>query len=859
MAAFLQDIRHGFRLLFLYRHRGFTAVAALVLAFGIGANTAAFTIINTLVLKPRLGAPDHEMAGVYSRDRTQVDAWRSFSYPNYSDLRDRKVFASLTAHNFSLLGLTEGTTTRRIFADVITANYFDTFAVPLARGRAFTMEEERPGANLPVTIVSHGLWQRLGGTDQVVGTTITLNSRKFTIVGVAPKGFGGSMVMVSPELYVPTGVYDTITNDFLREGLPATLGDRRHHALILVGRLKPGDTLETVKPALENAGAQLEQAFPGENQNQALQVAPLARLSVSSSPQTDDGLGILATLLFSMSGLVLLVASFNLANMLLARGSARQKEFAIRLAIGGSRMRIVRQLLAESIVLAVAGGILATFVAWGATRLLTTSLSPMLPLNIEFETAPDVRILAVTFGLCVLSALLFGLGPAWRHAKTDAVPELKDQAGEVTGGRRSRFATRNVLVMGQLAFSLVTLTAAGMFIRSAMDAAVADPGFTFERGILANTDPSLAGRDTVATKRIQEQSIARLRAMPGVESASIGSIMAFGEFTEGRSVQKAGAPLKPGATSTMSMGTGDGIQEEKIEGLVDAVSTSIGADYFRTLGLPVTRGREFTTAEEFSASEDRIAIIDETLAEKLFGKANPLDQIVQWQTGRRGADRTVTARVVGVVAPSHHQLLEGAMRAHIFTPVGQDPRASLFFHLRTTAPTAEAEIAMLPDVRRELMAIDPEVPIISIETRPMFRDRNLVLWALDAGAKIFFGFGSLALFMTVVGVYGVKSYLVARRTREIGIRVALGATGRDVIGMVVRDGGITTALGIVVGLVLSVAAGSAIRSMLVGDGKFDGTAIIGSVIALTAAVTMAAWLPARRATKVAPTIALRSE
>lgn len=857
MAVFLQDLRFGFRLLF--RHRGFTAVAALVLAFGIGANTAAFTIINTLVLKPRPGAPDHELAGVYSRDRTQADAYRSFSYPNYAELRDQKLFASLTAHTFSLLGLAEGTGTKRVFADIITANYFDTFGVGIERGRAFTMEEERPGSNIPVTIISYGLWQRLGGTDQVVGSTLTINSRKFNVVGIAPKGFGGSMVMASPELYVPTGVYDTITNDFLREGLPATLADRRHHALILVARLKSGDTLKTVTPGLENAAALLEQAYPGENQNQTLLVAPLARMSVSSSPQTDDGLGVVALLLFSMSGLVLLVAAFNLANMLLARGSARQKEFAIRLAIDGSRSRLVRQLLAESVALAVAGGLVATFVAWGATRLLATSLSPRLPLNLEFETAPDLRILAVTVGLCILSALLFGLGPAWRHAKTDALPELKDQAGEVTGGRRSRFATRNVLVMGQLAFSLVTLTAAGMFIRSAMESAVADPGFTFERGILANVDPSLAGRDVVATKRYQEQAIARLRAMPGVESASVGSIMPFGEFTEGRSVQKAGAPLKPGATSTMSMGTGGAASDQVVEGLIDSISTQIGGDYFRTLGLAVTKGREFTTAEEFSPSENRVAIIDETLATKLFGTTSPIDQIIQWQAGRRGSDRTVVARVVGVVAPTHHQLLEGEMPPHVFTPVGQDPRASLFFHVRTTAPTAEAEAAMLQDVRRELSSIDSEVPIISLETRSMFRDRNLILWTLGAGAKIFMAFGVLALFMTVVGVYGVKSYLVARRTREIGIRVALGATSRDVIGMVVRDGAVTTVLGIVGGLALSIAAGSAIRSMLFGDGKFDLTVIGGSMLALTAAATLAAWFPARRASRVAPILALRSE
>jgi putative ABC transport system permease protein len=857
MAALLQDLKFGVRLLF--RHRGFTIVAALVLALGIGANTAVFTIINSMVLKPRPGAPDAELAGVFSRDRTQADAYRAFSYPNYADLRDRKdLFVSLAAHNFSLLGLTEGGTTRRIFVDVVTSNYFDTFGVPLARGRAFTLDEERPGENIPVAILGYGMWQRLGGQDDVVGSTIRLNGRLFTVVGVAPRGFGGSMVIVSPELFVPTGVYDTITNDFLREGLPATLGDRRHHALILIARLKPGATIESVTPALEAAGAHLEQAYPGENQNQSLLMARLSRMSVSTSPQTDDGMGTLSLLLFSMSGLVLLVASFNLANMLLARGSSRQKEFAIRLAIGGSRFRLVRQLLAENVVLAAAGGVVATLAAWWSTRLLMTSFESKLPLAVQFDTAPDIRILAATVGLCLVSALLFGLGPAWRHARTDAVPELKDQAGEITGGRRSRFATRNLLVMGQLALSLVTLTAAGMFIRSALESAVADPGFTFERGIMVNVDPSLAGRDQAASRQFYERALARLRAMPGVTSVSASSLMPFSEFTETNEIQKAGAPLRREGGGSMSMGAG-GDSSDTIEGLVDSVATSIGADYFRTIGLAVTEGREFTAAEELTPSENRIAIIDETLAERLFGKANPVDQLIQWQAGRRGGNQTVVARVVGVVAPSRHQLLEPGMRPHVYTPFGQDYRSSMFLHARTSAPTAEAEAAMLPDVRRELLALDASLPIISLETRPMFRERNLVLWVLRAGANVFMAFGALALFMSVVGVYGVKSYLVARRTREIGIRVALGATPRNVVRMIVQDGVVTAVLGLVAGLGLSIVAGSAIRGLLFGDGRFDATVILGSVVALGAAATIAAWLPARRATRVAPTLALRSE
>jgi predicted permease len=857
MSAFLQDIKYGVRL--LVRHRGFTVIAALVLALGIGANTAVFTLINTMLLKPRPGVPDAELVGVFSRDRTQPDVYRGFSYPNYADLRDRgDLFASLTAHDFAMVGLAEGNTTRRVFADVITANYFDTFGVPVIHGRAFTKDEERPAANLPVVILGYGMWQRMGGDKNIVGTTIRLNSRVFNIVGVASRGFGGSLILVTPELFLPMGVYDSITNDFLKDGQPPSIGDRRHSSLVLVGHLKPGATLASTKPTLDTVSAQLEQAYPGENKNQSLLMAPLSRMSVSTQPQTDEGMGMVALLLFAMSGLVLLVASFNLANMLLARGSSRQKEFAIRLAIGGSRSRLVRQLLAESVVLAALGGIVATAAAWWATRLLVSSMGSHIPLSIDFETTPDARILGATMALCLISALLFGLGPAWRHAKTDAVPELKDNAGELTGRRRSRFSTRNLLVMGQLALSLVTLTAAGMFIRSALDAAVADPGFTFERGIMANVDPSLAGRTPEASRQFYERALARLRSMPNVASASASSLMAFGEFTEGRSVQKAGAPIKRAAAGSSSMGYGSS-DNKTPDGLVDSVATSIAADYFQTMGLAVKQGREFTRAEELTASANRIAIIDETLAEKLFGKTNALDQLVQWQTGTTANPETIVARVVGVAAPSHHQLFEDEMKPHLYTPLGQDYRAALYLQVRTSTPSAEAEAAMLPDIRRELLALDDQLPIIGLETRPMFRDRNFVLWVLNAGAKIFLAFGVLALFMSVVGVYGVKSYVVARRTREIGIRVALGATPRGVVNMIIKDGFVTTIIGLVIGLGLSVLAGFGIRSMLVGDGRLDITAIGVAVFALAAAATLAAWLPARRATRVSPTLALRSD
>ena len=671
------------------------------------------------------------------------------------------------------------------------------------------------------------------------------------------------MVLVSPDLWVPTGVYDTISNDFVRDGLPATMADRRHHTLVLIARLQPGATIASVAPGLEAAGVALERAFPGENTDQALIMAPLARMSVSTRPQTDSELGVLAMLLFSMSGLVLLVASLNLANMLLARGGSRRKEFAIRLALGGSRLRVVRQLLTESVALSLVGGVLATFVAWWATRLVGTSLASRLPVTIQLDPTPDARVLIATVLFCLASAVLFGLGPAWRQARTDVLPELKEQAGEIRGRRsaagllaRFRLPTRDLLVMGQLALSLVTLTAAGLFVRAALESATADPGFTLDRGIVANVDPSLGGRTTAQTRRYYEQTLARLRAMPGVQSASFTSLLAFGEFTLTEEVQRAGAPLRRDASGSKSMSFGsDTVGEERIPGLVESVAPSVGADYFKTIGLAVTRGREFLPNEESSASGTRVAIIDETLANKLFGAENPVGQLVQFS--KRQLPDPVVLQVVGVVAGSHHQLLEHEMRPHLYLPYGQEFRSAMYLHVRTGATSADAEAAMLPAIRRELRDLDSAVPIMSLETLPMFRDRNFVLWTLRAGANMFLTFGAIALFMSAIGIYGVKAYVVSRRTREIGIRLALGATPRNVVSMVLKDGLTLAIAGLTIGLLLSFAAGGAIRGLLFGDSRFDAPVVLGAALILAAAAVLASWLPARRATRIAATMAMR--
>jgi putative ABC transport system permease protein len=843
--ALVRDVRFGARL--LARRPGFTAVAVVVLALGIGANTTVFSLVNALLLKPRVGHPDGALVSVYSRDRTQPDldsGYRAFSYPNYVDLRAHiDVFASLAAHMFALGGLTEGNSTRRVFVDIVTANYFATFGVAPRIGRTFTAEEERPGAGIASAILSYPAWQRMGGSADAIGQTVRLNGRDFTIVGVAPEGFGGSFVLITPELWVPTGMYDAIANDFVKEDRTTTLADRRHDNLVLVARLHPGATIASVSPALDLVAAEAERAHPDVNAHQVLSLAPLSRLLVSTSPGHDSGIGVVAMALLSMSGLVLIIASFNLANMSLARAGARSKEFAIRLAIGGSRSRLFRQILTESLLLSFIGGAAGLVVAFWSGRLLLAMLAPVSPVILSFDSAPDIRVVLATFGFCALSALVVGLLPAWRLLRGPALPYLKEHAGDVPARRRSRFALNNGLVTVQLAVSLAVLTVAGLFVRGSVLAAGADPGFSFTRGVMIQVDSSLAGYDEARGGAVDHQILDRLRARPDVTAASLSSTTPFGDITDGRLVQRAGAPITPGDATTSA-------------GLVDSIYTSIGSEYFRTLGLAMRRGREFTSAEEAPGAAAAVAIIDEPLARRLFGQNDPIGRSVQYAAQDKGKP-PIVLQVVGVAPGLRQDLFDAAPEPHLYVPFGFEYRSNVYFQVATGLPSAGAEVAALPGFRRTVAAVDPRVPILSIETRSMFRDHNVMLAVVRMGAAIFGAFGAVALFLSAVGVYGVKAYVVSRRTRELGIRTALGATPGRVIWDVVREGMVTSVAGLGAGLGLAALSGAAMRSLVYQARGFDPLVLGSALLVLVAATLGASWLPARRAARVAPLGALR--
>jgi predicted permease len=830
----LQDLRFGLRS--FGKARGFTITAVSVLALGIGANTAIFSLVHALVLQPLPGRTG-DLVGLYSRDRTRPDSYREFSYPNYVDIRDRSgLFDGLMAHTFAMVGEPDGDRMKRSFVEVVSSNYFDTLGVHLATGRTFTSDEERPGARIPVVVVGYSRWKKENLDPGFVGQRLRINAEDFTVVGVAPEGFTGTMALVGPDLFLPLGMFDTVVNDlFKKKG--TGLADRSNTALILAGRLKTGLTGPVVDARLDALSRQLESAYPAENKDQALSVSPLPRLSTSTEPQSDGAVAALSGLLLALSGSVLLIACLNLANMLLARGTARAKEIAVRLALGAGRARVVRQLVTESLALALAGGALGLVLAYWAVRLLARSLTAMLPMALNFSPSPNMAVLGATIAFAVISTLLFGLGPALRLSRRDLVSDLKALGSDRAPGRR--FGARNLMVVGQIALSLALLTAGGIFARSALGAAGTDPGYRYDRLLLASVDPSLASFDEPRGRAAYQRVLERLRTLPAVARVGTASTVPFGNVHEGERVERVGG--KP---------------SDHPHGPTFRI---ISADYFASLGLKMLRGREFTRVEEDSESAPAVAIIDEALARRLFGTADPLGQLIRFRLRPEedSAVKKVPLMIVGVAPPIIEELVDRKPAEHVYVPSGRFYRANMNFHVRLSASGNEG--AMLNTIRREIGNAEARLPVLELTTMRGFHERSLELWALNTGGRMFTGLGLLALVLAVVGVYGVKSYVVSQRTREIGIRLALGATRGDVMRLVLGEGVALTGAGIALGVPLAAVVSLAFTKVFVEIGGFDAT-IVGLAAAVLAASALAASaLPARRATRVAPVTALRTE
>jgi len=860
----IQDFKFAFRQLF--KAPAFTVAAATVLALGIGANTAVFSLVNTLFFAPPAYAKPHEVAQLFSQDKKDPKKFRGFSYPTYLDIREQNtVFSDAMSFNLAMIGLGQKGDTRRAFAAIVSSNYFSVLGVPLAQGRAFLPEEETPGRNTAVAIVSYGYWQKHDLDPRVLGSQLLVNGRPFTIVGITPKGFVGTMQVLSPKVWLPMSVYDQVANDFEAEN-KSKIDDRKGTQLRIMGRLKPGMTAAAAKPAIEGLAANLEKAYPVEQKNQTFLTAPVSRNSVSNNPTAENGIKVIAPLLLGMAVVVLLVACLNLANMLLARGTARRKEIAIRLALGGSRWRIVRQLLTEGFALAMLGGAGGLVLGLWSSDLLVTSMRKLMPLDIVWLSGPNPAILAATFGFCLLGTLMFALGPALKISRSAVVTDLKEHAGEDVAPRRWKFLPRHPLVVVQIAFSLALITAAALFIRGAGKAASVDTGLRAGASYLLEVDASLAGYEPKRAQELYRNLNARLAALPGVKYASICSIVPFGMFELSRKVQRAGFNLPPDARPATAA-----------DGLAFDVSwNSVGADYFSTVGLPVVRGRAFTEAEATQPGP-KVAIIDEVLAKKLWPDADALGQRIQYAAanapsaqGGGGAhaggsadldegQKQETIEIVGIVPATRHALFEKEPAGGIYLPFARGFQSDVSFIVRfhSLPPGNESTTADL--VRRTVRDVDPSIPIISLRTFAQHLDANLDLWLVRAGAALFSIFGGLALGLAVVGLYGVKAYSVARRTREIGIRMALGAKPAAVLRLIMGEGSVMLLSGIALGLLLAAATGKILSGILYEVGALDPIAFTAAPVLLAIAALVATWLPAHRAARLNPVEALRYE
>jgi predicted permease len=615
-------------------------------------------------------------------------------------------------------------------------------------------------------------------------------------------------------------------NEWFRER-DTGLSDRGNHALNLTAALRPGVSEATATQALNVYAAQLSEAYPDTDRNREFVLGGVPRLGVSTRPQPEEEtqIVVVAGLLTLMAALVLVVACVNLANLLLARGAARRREIAIRQALGGGRGRIVQQLLVEGLTLALLGAAGGLACAWWSTRALGAWLSGVLPLGFQLVVEPSPRMLPATVGLAVASTLLFALGPAWRLSRPAVADDLRNDAGRTAG----RLRAASVLVGLQLAMSLTLVAVGGLFMRGAINAANADPGFAIEGQLVVALDPSLAGYSDAQTRSTYRSVLQNVRSLPGVARASLASIVPFGEMREGRGV------ALPSATS-----------------LVESNLTVVSSDYFETLGIPALRGRTFAAADDQPQPGMAPAVINDRLARRLFGDTPPEGRPIVL---RGETDETFV--VAGVVGSVMHDLFDREPTPHLYLPYGVRFRAGMTLHVAASRRANEA--SLLATVQRELRRMDAGLPIVSARTMTTHRDASLSRWAVRASAAIFSTFGALALVLATIGIYGLKAYEVARRKREIGIRMALGATHGEVMRLILRDGARTTAAGLTIGLLMALGIGRLMSTMLYQVSPFDPPTLATAATVLAGATLLAAYLPARRATRVAPTEALRAD
>ena len=812
----IKDLRYAIR--GLAKHPGFAAIAIITLALGIGANTAIFSLVNTVLLRPLPVPQPEQIVSVALRGKS--DSMLAFSYPNYKDFRDRnQVLSGLLVYRFVPVSLSRDGANERIWGYEVSGNYFDVLGVQAVKGRTFLPEEDATRLSSPVAVVSYGAWQRrFAGDPDLIGKEIRLNNHPFKIIGIAPEGFKGTEMVYTPEIWVPISMIEWV------EPGAGWIDDRDTANLFGIGRLKPGVGVKEAEASLNLFAQQLAKEYPDSNEGQTVMLTPPGFII----PDLRGSVVSFTWILMAAVGLVLLITCINLAGLLLARATDRRREIAIRLALGASRRRLIRQLLTESILLSLAGGVAGFWLALWIINLLL-AFRPPIDFPLTIDVGVDWRVLLFSMGISLVAGAAFGLVPALQATRPVLTSALKDTTAQA-GYSRSRL--RSGLVVTQLALSLMILIGAGLMVRALQQLQTMSPGFDPSNALTVSFDLGLQGYDQAKGEQFYRQVVDRIESLPGVKSAALTTNIPLGLNYSSSNIYVEGQPLDRGTSLPMAM------------------VGSIGPRYFETMGTPLLHGREFTNQDR--KDTERVAIVNETFVRRLIPDAASGESALGRRISYRDGQGPFV-RIVGVARDGKYFNIYEEPRSFIWDPLSQDYNSSASLVVRTTGDSQAA----LAGVRNAVSALDLNLPLYDVKI--LTEHMRLALFPGRIAATVLSGFGLVALMLAAIGIYGVTSYSVAQRTREIGIRMALGARLSDVLRLVIGNGLKLMAIGVGLGLIGAYVLTRALTSLLSGISPTDPVTFIFVSLLLIAVALVATYIPARRATKVDPLVALKYE
>ena len=821
MRTLLEDLRYAARM--LIKNPGFTAVAVLTLALGVGANTAIFSMVDWILLRPLPVKDPQQLTELAFQQGHAGFLQNTFSIAEYRDIRDQMSapFSDVVGYQIGMDGFSENGRPDRVVTAFVSGNFFAGLGLKPALGRLLLPGEGETAGADPIVVLSYAYWQRrYGGDPTVIGRRVTVDGHPVTIVGVGPNGFHGVHALIGAEAFLP------ISMAFL-EGYPSDfMASRQVRNMIVLGRLRPHTSLAQARAAAAIVGQRLSQEHPSEEKDWSLQVFP--ELQSRPNPSPNNTVAIAAAFFLGLAGLVLLLACANVANILLVRATVREREMAIRAAMGAGRKRLIRQLLTESVLLAVIGGLAGILVGrWGSAAIASIPIQTDLPLNFDFSL--DWRVFAYAFGAALMTGIIVGIVPALRASRGNLSTILHGGGRGVVGGKHR---LRNALVVAQVGGSLMLLIIAGLFLRSLGEVQKTDLGFEPTHLLNVAMDPNEIGYKDAQGREFYRTLLDRVRALPGVESATIASAAPMSYYGNVDGINIEGYEPPAGQPPIPVMGF-----------------NQISTDYLKTMGIPLVRGRTITEADTDTAP--RVALINEAMAKRFWPGQDPI--------GRKftmNSDVKHTIVIVGIVKDARYQGMTGPINPYFYIPMEQ------YYSLNSLATlqvrTAGAPAQAIPVIEHTLQTLAPDLPYFDVKTMLEALDtlNGLLFFQLAAGLAAVFG--ALGLVLAVVGVYGVISYATNQKTHEIGVRMALGAQRMDVLKLVFGQGLLIVAIGIAAGIAAALGVSKFVGAFLTVSPK-DPVVYVAVSALLALVALLACYVPARRAMRVDPMVALRYE